>query len=170
MHGRAEPDARRGNARGGVRDGSEPHRAAKHSLVTAELAPSRTNPRVADSAEVGRPCIGIVEHQLHSEEGHSPLKDGGRSGILGGSYWVREVQSGPPLGPSRSKGSKAGCRLWSGSRGRSKCPPPRFVRGGRAAGRRRSIPNGESRRVSRSTRARRGRVDVSVGIFGDLFQ
>jgi hypothetical protein len=83
---------------------------------------------------------------------------------------VRDVQSGPPLGPSRSKGSEAGCRLWSGSSSRSQCPRPRFVR---AAGRRRSAPNGDSRRVgvaesSRSTRARRGRVDVSVGMFGGL--
>jgi hypothetical protein len=86
---------------------------------------------------------------------------------------VRDVQSGPPLGPSRSKGSEAGCRLSSSSRRRSKCPTPRFIRGGRAAGRRRSVPNGDSRREgvaesSRSTRARRGSVDVSVVKFGDL--
>ena len=86
---------------------------------------------------------------------------------------MRDVQSGPPLGPSRSKGSEAGCRLSSSSRRRSKCPTPRFVRGGRAAGRRRSVPNGDSRREgvaesSRSTRARRGSVDVSVVKFGDL--
>jgi hypothetical protein len=98
---------------------------------------------------------------------------GGRSGTLDGYYRVREVQSGPPLGPSRSKGSEAACRLSSGSSRRSKCPLPRFVRGGRAAGRRRSVPNGDSRRVgvvesSRSTRARRGSVDVSVVMFGDL--
>jgi hypothetical protein len=83
---------------------------------------------------------------------------------------VRDVQSGPPLGPSRSKGSEAGCRLSSGSSRRSKCPP-RFVRGCRAAGRRGSVPNGDSRRVgvaksSRSTRARRGSVDVSMVMFG----
>ena len=99
--------------------------------------------------------------------------DGGRSGTLDGYYWVRDVQSGPPLGPSRSKGSEAGCWLSSGSSIRSKCPPRRFVPGGRAAERRRSVPNGDSRRVdvaesSRSTRARRGSVDVSVVMFGDL--
>ena len=55
-------------------------------------------------------------------------KDGGRSGTLDGYYWVRDVQSGPPLGPSRSKGSEAGCRLWSSSRRRSKCRSPRLVR------------------------------------------
>ena len=98
---------------------------------------------------------------------------GGRSGTRDGYYRVREVQSGPPLGPSRSKGSEAACRLSSGSSRRRKCPLPRFVRGGRAAARRRSVPNGDSRRVgvaesSRSTRARRGRVDVSVVMFGDL--
>jgi hypothetical protein len=87
---------------------------------------------------------------------------------------VRDVQSGPPLGPSRSKGSEAGCQLSSSSSRRSKCPPPRFVRGGRAAGRRRSVPNGDSRCVSvakssRSTRARRGSVDVSVVIFSGTF-
>jgi hypothetical protein len=99
-------------------------------------------------------------------------KDGGRSGTLDGYYWVRDVQSGPPLGPSRSKGSEAGCRLPSSSR-RSKCPP-RFVRGRRAAERRRSVPNGDSRRVgvaesSRSTRARRGSVDVSVVMYWGTF-
>ena len=104
---------------------------------------------------------------------HSDARGGERSGTLDGYYWVRDVQSGPPLGPSRNKGSEAGCRLSSGSSKRSKCPPPRFVRGGRAAGRRPSVPNGDSRRVSvvessRSTRARRGSVDVSVVMFGDL--
>jgi hypothetical protein len=100
-------------------------------------------------------------------------EDGDRSGTLDGYYWVREVQSGPPLGPSRSKGSEGGCRLSPGSSRRSKCAPPRFVRAGRAAGRQRSLPNGDSRRVglaesSRSTRARRGSVDVSEVMFGDL--
>jgi hypothetical protein len=90
------------------------------------------------------------------------------------AYWVRDVQSGPPLGPSRSKGSEAGCRLSSGSSIRSKCPPPRFLRGGRAARRRWSVPNGDSRRVgvaesSPSTRARRGSVDVLVVIFWGTF-
>jgi hypothetical protein len=89
---------------------------------------------------------------------------------------VRDVQSGPPLGPSRSNGSEAGCRLPSGIRRRSKCPPPRFVRVGGAAGRRRRpVPDSDSRRVgvadpSCSTRARRGSVDVSVVmLWGDLF-
>jgi hypothetical protein len=87
---------------------------------------------------------------------------------------MRDVQSGPPLGPSRSKGSEACCRLSSGSSRRSKCPSPGFVRRGRAAGRRRSVPNGDSRPAdvaesSRSTRARRGSVVVSVVMFGDLF-
>lgn len=104
---------------------------------------------------------------------HSDANGRGRSGTLDGYYWVRDVQSGPPLGPSRSKGSEAGCWLSSGSSMRSKCPPRRFVPGGRAAERRRSVPNGDSRRVdvaesSRSTRARRGSVDVSVVMFGDL--
>jgi len=112
-----------------------------------------------------------VDTASRSTYGTVTPKDGGRSGTLDGYYWVRDVQSGPPLGPSRSKGSEAGCRLSSGSSRRSKCPPPRFVRGGRAAGRRRSVPNGDSRRVgvaesSRSTRARRGNVDVSVVMFG----
>jgi hypothetical protein len=43
--------------------------------------------------------------------------------------------------------------------------------GSRAAGRRGSVPNGDSRRVgvaepSRSSRARRGSVNVSIGMFG----
>jgi hypothetical protein len=100
-------------------------------------------------------------------------KDGGTVWNPGRLLVGAGRQSGPPLGPNRSKGSEAGCRLSSGSSRRSKCPPPRFVRGGRAAGRRRSVPNGDSRRVgvaesSRSTRARRGSVDVSVVMFGDL--
>jgi hypothetical protein len=99
-------------------------------------------------------------------------KGEGRSGTLDGYYWVREVQSGPPLGPSRSKGSEAGCRLSSDSSRGSKCPPPRFLRRGRAAGRRRSVLNGDSRRIgvaesSRSRRARWGSMDVSVGMFGE---
>jgi hypothetical protein len=103
--------------------------------------------------------------------GTMTLKDEGRSGTLDGYYWVRRVQSGPPLGPSRSKGSEAGCRLSSSSSRRSKCPPPRFVREDRAV-RRRSVPNRDSRRVgvaesSRSTRARRGSVDVSEVMFGE---
>jgi hypothetical protein len=103
--------------------------------------------------------------------GTMTLKDEGRSGTLVGYYWVRDVQSGPPFGPSRSKGSEAGCWLSSSSSRRSKCPPPRFVREDRAA-RRRSVPNGDSRRVgvaesSRSTRARRGSVDVSEVMFGE---
>ena len=98
-------------------------------------------------------------------------KGEGRSGTLDGYYWVREVQSGPPLGPSRSKGSEAGRRLSSDSSRGSKCPPPRFLRRGRAAGRRRSVLNGDSRRIgvaesSRSRRARWGSMDVSVGMFG----
>jgi hypothetical protein len=97
-------------------------------------------------------------------------KDGGRFGTLDGYYWVRDVQSGPPLGPSSSKGSEAGCRLWSSSSRRSKCRSPRLVRGGRAAGRR-WFPDGDFRRVgvadsSRSRRARRGSLDVSVVMFG----
>jgi hypothetical protein len=104
--------------------------------------------------------------------GTMTLKDEGRSGTLVGYYWVRDVQSGPPLGPSRSKGSEAGCRLSLSSSKRSKCPPPRFVREDRATRRRRSVPNGDSRRVgvaesSRSTRARRGSVDVSEVMFGE---
>ena len=88
---------------------------------------------------------------------------------------MRDAQSGPPLGPSRSNGSEAGCRLSSGIRRRSKCPPPRFVGVGRSAGRLRRVPDRDSWRVSvaepsSSTRARRGNVDVSVVIFwGDLF-
>jgi hypothetical protein len=99
-------------------------------------------------------------------------KEEGRSGTLDGYYWVREVQSGPPLGPSRSKGSEAGRRLSSDSSRGSKCPPPRFLRRGGAAGRRRSVLNGDSRRIgvaesSRSRRARWGSMDVSVGMFGE---
>jgi hypothetical protein len=114
---------------------------------------------------------GLGELGSGSTYGTVTPKDGVRSGTLDGYYWLRDVQSGPPLGPSSSKGSEAGCRLSSGSSRRSKCAPPRFVRGGRAAGRRRSVPNGDSRRVSgaessRSRRARRGSVDVSVGMFG----
>jgi hypothetical protein len=106
-----------------------------------------------------------------STSGTVTRKDQGRSGTLDGYYWVREVQSGPPLGPSRSKGSEAGCRLSSDSSRGSKCPPPRFLRRGGAAGRRRSVLNGDSRRIgvaesSRSRRARWGSMDVSVGMFG----
>jgi hypothetical protein len=114
------------------------------------------------------------EHRKRVHHGTMTLKDEGRSGTLDGYYWVRDVQSGPPLGPSRNKGSEAGCRLSSSSR-RSKCPPPRFVQGCRSAGRRRSVPDGDSRRVGvaespRSTRARRGSVDVSVVMFGGPFR
>ena len=86
-------------------------------------------------------CLaGGCTNAHHRLAGHFPLpaegstygtvtpKDGGRSGTLDGYYWVRDVQSGPPLGPSRSKGSEAGCRLSSGISRRSKCPLPRFVR------------------------------------------
>jgi len=83
---------------------------------------------------------------------------------------VRDAQSGPPLGPSKSNGSEAGCRLSLGIRRWSKCPPPRFFGVGRSAERRRRVPDGDSWRVgvaepSCSTRARRGNVDVSVVIF-----
>ena len=83
---------------------------------------------------------------------------------------MRDAQSGPPLGPSRSNGSEAGCRLPSGIRRWSNCPAPRFVGVGRAAGWLRRVPDCDSRRVgvaepSCSTRARRGNVDVSVVMF-----
>jgi hypothetical protein len=44
---------------------NEPHRAAKHSRVTAELPPSRASPRGADSSEARRPRVRTVEHRLH---------------------------------------------------------------------------------------------------------
>jgi hypothetical protein len=124
----------------------------------------------------GSACKAGPPGETRSGEGSTygtvTRKEGGRSGTLDGYYWVREVQSGPPLGPSRSKGSEAGCRLSSDSSRGSKCPPPRFLRRGGAAGRRRSVLNGDSRRIgvaesSRSRRARWGSVDVSVGMFGE---
>jgi hypothetical protein len=121
-------------AGGGVMLASAAERLARRTVAGSPVRSASDLPRPSRSPACSATCT--VRRTL-------PAKGRGRFGTLDGSYWVRDVQSGPPLGPSRSKGSEAGCRLWSGS-SRSKCPPPRFVQGGRAAGRRRSVPNGDS--------------------------
>ena len=75
------------------------------------------------------------------------LKDEGRSGTLDGYYWVRDERSA--IGTEQEQGIRSRLPALVRQQQTEQMSDAALLRGGRAAGRR-SVPNGDSRRVGAS--------------------